>query len=83
MAPRFHPYIEKGNPKCKPLLYNVKEAAALLGVSEPMVRSLIKSGTLEAVRLNSLTKITADSIQSYIASLPRNTSSTRGVGLSR
>lgn len=55
------------------LLYTVREAAALLSVSENTVWNLLQRGELRGVKVGRSRKITADELQRYVASLSEAT----------
>ena len=59
-------------------LLNVRGAAAHLHVSEKTIRRLIKSGALNAVRINRLVRIPRSDLERFLASASTNpVSSTR------
>jgi|HubBroStandDraft_6_1064221.scaffolds.fasta_scaffold92834_5 excisionase family DNA binding protein len=53
------------------LLYGTREAKAALGCGTSKLYELINNGTLDARRFGKLTYITAESLEAFVASLPR------------
>lgn len=51
-------------------LYTPREAARHLDIGLTSLYALLKRGELNAVKLGSLTKIPAESIEAFIAALP-------------
>ena len=51
--------------------YPVKETEVILGVSHAQIYRLIGSGKLDGRKIGSRTFITASSIESFLASLPK------------
>ncbi len=51
-------------------LYTPREAARHLDIGITSLYALLKRGELSAVKLGSLTKIPAESLEGFIASLP-------------
>jgi excisionase family DNA binding protein len=52
-------------------MYTVKEVAEALGVGRTTVWKALSEGNLSAVKLGHRTLVSADSLRSWIASLPR------------
>ena len=52
-------------------LYSPKEAEGILGVSHATLYRLINAGRLDARKIDGKTVITAASIQSFLADLPK------------
>lgn len=52
-----------------PLLYSVREAAAMLSVSENFVWNLLREGTLLGVKVGRNRRIAAAELERYAASL--------------
>ncbi len=55
----------------KPLVYTIPGACRMIGLGRTSVYSLISQGILDARKAGGKTVITADSIERYVASLPR------------
>jgi excisionase family DNA binding protein len=53
------------------MLYSPRETAAILGLCHATVYKLIGDGRLDARKIGGGTRITRDSIETFIASLPR------------
>jgi len=53
-------------------LLNVKGAAAHLNVSEKTIRRMIKSGTLDAVRINRMVRIPRSDLERFLAAASTN-----------
>lgn len=59
------------NPATTPQrLYTPREAARHLNIGLTSLYALLKRGELSAVKLGSLTKIPAESLEAFIAALP-------------
>jgi hypothetical protein len=52
-------------------LYKVSEAKAAIGIGVTKLYTLINDGTLEARRIGRRTYITADSLERFVANLPK------------
>ena len=52
-------------------LYSPQETEALLSVSHAQLYRLIGAGRLDARKIGSRTRITAESIEAFLASLPK------------
>jgi excisionase family DNA binding protein len=58
-------------PSLRRLLYSPKETEALLGISHATCYRLINAGKLDARKIGGKTAITAESIERFLAGLPR------------
>jgi len=59
-------------------LYPIKEAQRLLSVSHAGLYRIIKNGGLDARKIGSRTLITAESIETFLSSLPKVGEAARG-----
>ena len=69
-APQGGTDTEDSTPERR-LLHPVAEVAQLLGVSRSTVYDLLREGELDGVRLGARTMIPRDSLDEYVARLPR------------
>ena len=61
------------NPKIAPAFYSTADAKARIACGHTHLYSLIATGKLEAVKMGTKTLITAESVEAFIAGLPRAT----------
>jgi len=59
------------NDRTAPMAYTVRDAAALLGRSEPAIRAMIQRGQLPARRQGGRVFILAEDLKAYLAALPQ------------
>lgn len=58
------------NTPLDPLFYSVSDVADLLGLGASKIYSLVRSGEIKAVRVGGVIRISRESIERYVASLP-------------
>ena len=56
-----------------PRLLSIADTARLLGISEGMVRKLLRNGQLSAVKIGRSTRIAMAEVDTYAAALPKAT----------
>jgi len=61
----------KAVPRLSRALYSIKETEALLSISHAQVYRLINDGRLDARKIGAKTVITAASLESFLALLPK------------
>jgi hypothetical protein len=54
------------------LVYRPAEAQAALGIKNTLFWQLVKEGKLEARKIGAATVITAESLQAFVANLPKS-----------
>jgi excisionase family DNA binding protein len=69
--PRLRPFVEPPTIPANKFTFSIKEATLVLGIGRTTIYQAIAEGKLHALKLGSRTLITADSLRSWLSSLPR------------